>query len=1370
MPNLRFPSALLATAALLSVPVSAQVAVPEALRDWQGWALQGQEFRRCPLLTAADPASAESYRCAWPGKLELRTSAGGAQFTQRWQVFADSWIELPGDATHWPSEVRSNGAPIAVVARNDRPFVRLSAGSVALSGVFAWTQRPQQLPLASRTALVELTLNGVRVARPVLSGDALVLGATRAANEARALNLQVYRLVRDDLPVRLITRIRLQVAGPGREEVLARVLPQGFAPVSLESGLAARLDADGRLRVQLRPGIYELTLDARGTSVATELTRPAPGAAPWARDEIWSFEGVDRLRIAVAEGVESVDPRQVDVPGEWQGLPAFRMAADSTLKVVERSRGLSAADDNRLTLSRGLWLDFDHGGYTAVDTISGQMRRDWRLDMQAPFVLASARVGEDALLVTRGAKPDESGVELRSPNVSFTAASRIEGTRQAMSATGWIARFENVNGVLNLPPGHMLLAAYSDGADIAPGSWWSQWGLWSLFGVAIVVAFTLRVIGRNAALIALLALLLSYTAAPEMIWLWANVLAAIALARAVPEGRLRRWAQGYRLLSLIVLVAALLPFAWSQVRLALHPQLDSGAVFDAGLMAGRRDIAAIPPAAQAPAAMEEKMEVAIDAARERVNLASVAAPPMPSQESYPAVSSLQRYAPGTLLQTGPGLPAWRYSAYSFSWSGPVEAADQVRFIYLGPVMSGIWRLAMVALLVGWFLLLLRAAFGIAAPSLRGLWSKLGMRSSAAALLLALLVVSAPSAFAQATPGADTLNALRERLLQPPPCAPSCVEINRARVTVSGDRLEVTLQVSALTNAAVALPSAADRWQIDAVTVDGGAAITLAREAGGALWAPLASGVRTLRMSGSVAGSDSVQLQFPQLPRVVAVDAAGWDVAGVNEARLVAGSIELTRRAPAGARPAADRGASDAGADFPAFGRATRTFDLGVEWTIGTQLQRVAPLRGAANFEVPLVPGESVLTEGVKVREARAVVVGLNAGEEYFGWSSALAQSATLTLEHAAGRDLAEVWNFRVHPQWRVAFEGMPSVLPDDTSAGDWLFSFYPRPGETLRLAISRPEAVAGATLAIDSAAHVLRVGTRTSDASLSFRYRSTQGGRHTIALPPQARVQSVTADGVALQLRPEPSGELSLNLLPGSHDVAVNYQLPDGGRLRTTPPAVDLRAPASNVQTTLELPRERWALLSLDRDGGVGPAILYWSELAAFIVLALALGRWPGSPIRTREWLLLGLGLSTLSWSVFLVMALWFGALRWRESWEPTSVPRWTFNLVQLSLVLLSVFALTGLTFSGIRYGFFSTPDMGVAGPGSAGNSFGWFADRTVSALPQPVVFSVPLWIYKLLVLAWAFWIAYAIALRWLPWAWRAWTARGFWRGKESAR
>jgi len=45
------------------------------------------------------------------------------------------------------------------------------------------------------------------------------------------------------------------------------------------------------------------------------------------------------------------------------------------------------------------------------------------------------------------------------------------------------------------------------------------------------------------------------------------------------------------------------------------------------------------------------------------------------------------------------------------------------------------------------------------------------------------------------------------------------------------------------------------------------------------------------------------------------------------------------------------------------------------------------------------------------------------------------------------------------------------------------------------------------------------------------------------------------------------------------------------------------------------------------------------------------------------------------------------------------------------------------------------------------------------------VVYSLPLWLYRTIMFAWALWIAIALA-RWLRFAWRAWSAGGIWRGE----
>jgi hypothetical protein len=1346
----------------------AAAVVPVPLQPWQGWVLRGEEFRACPFLAMRQPGVQGSHRCAWPGALSLELNAAGGPFRQAWQVYADSWIVLPGNLEHWPREVQIDGNAAPVVARDGLPQLRVTQGAHNVTGRFAWATRPEVLPVAAQTAIVQLTLDGKVVAQPERPDGALWLGQRRSAVERDQLQLSVYRLLRDDIPAHLTTFLRLQVSGAGREVLLGKVLPDGFVPLALEGDMPARFESDGRLRVQLRPGNFSLTLEARGTTVATSITRPA-AEAPWPDEEIWSFEGIDRLRVAAAEGAESIDPAQADVRGDWRGFPAFRLGAGARLNVVERSRALANIDDNQLTLRRNLWLDFDHQGYTVTDDISGELNRDWRLDVAGPYVLESAKSDDENLLVTVAAN-GATGVELRNQELDLSTIARLQGGRGSMPATGWSTRFDEVEGTLHLPPGHRLLGVL--GADNAPGSWMDRWGLWNLFGVLIVVVFTAWVAGRMVAIVAALSQLLLYQELPELIWLWAIVLAAIAIHRAAPEGRLRRYVGYSRCLSFVLLGVALVPLLIGQLRLALYPDLavnEGGQVYgfaaavDHGIFAAplAMEVPTPPPMpADEPRARvaqdkDELQEVQVTGTR-RTDVVTGGASAAASAANINLFSSVSdRYASGTLLQTGPGVPNWNYNDYHFSWSGPVESTQKLRFVYLGPVLLGIWRILAVLLTILFTLLLARTAFNLQLR-LPGFPAPKQGAGSAAMLFAALLLTQPQPAGAQAMPTPEMLQELKSRLTELPECRNACAEVMAADVNADGDRLQVTLQVSALAQVAVALPHAGDRWQLDAVQLDGRAAMFAAREPDSTLWMPLTPGAHRISLSGRLANAESVQLNFPQPPRAIRVESRGWDSSGVTNGRLLSGSLEFTRR-----RVAGSAAATLAPSEFAPFVHVTRNFQLGLDWGIATNVDRVAPRAAPLQVEVPLVAGESVLTDGIELRDANRVVVGLGRGQQQLGWQSRLARGDSIAVSLPADAARTELWTFRVSPQWHVEFEGLPASLPEDQYEDRWIYSYYPRAGESLNVKVTRPAAAPGSTFAIDSVRHASQFGKRSVNGNLILSYRSTQGGRQTITLPETLRVTQVVADGANVPVRPD-KGKLSLSLLPGEHTIEIQWNAPRGAGFATRPDRIDLGSSASNITTTVNLAQDRWPLFV--HGPGIGTTLLYWGELAIFALVALGLSLVPKSPLRFHGWLLLGLGLSTLSWWVFAGVALWLLVMRWRETWNHAGLRHWPFNLAQVALAALTVIAVTSLVFSGVRYGLLATPDMGVAGPGGYG-SFEWFVDHSKSRLPEPLVISVPIWVYRALMFAWALWIARSLA-RWLRDAWRAWTTGGLWRGK----
>src|SRR2546422_1019418 len=362
---------------------------PEPLRPWIDWVLHGHETERCPFFQG----DGEKRRCSWPSRLTLDLSDRGGRFAQPWLLYHDEWVPLPGDARAWPQQVRVDGRPGIVAAQPAGPAVRLSAGRHAVSGTFAWDSLPPLLRVPDETGLVGLTVRGRPVAFPAIDEQGRLWLQKQAGGDAAEdrLEVTVHRRVSDDVPLLLTTHVDLQVSGQGREVVLGRALPEGFVAMSLQGPLPARIDPDGRLRAQVRPGRFSLELVARHEGSVASLALPAPDGA-WPAQEVWVFDARPHLRLVEVEGVTAVDPQQTTLPDEWKPLPAYLMQSGKTRTLVEKRRGDSDPAPDQLALERTLWLDFDGRGYSVRDAITGSMRRTWRLEMPPPAGLGRVAI------------------------------------------------------------------------------------------------------------------------------------------------------------------------------------------------------------------------------------------------------------------------------------------------------------------------------------------------------------------------------------------------------------------------------------------------------------------------------------------------------------------------------------------------------------------------------------------------------------------------------------------------------------------------------------------------------------------------------------------------------------------------------------------------------------------------------------------------------------------------------------------------------------------------------------------------------------------------------------------------------------------
>lgn len=151
------------------------------------------------------------------------------------------------------------------------------------------------------------------------------------------------------------------------------------------------------------------------------------------------------------------------------------------------------------------------------------------------------------------------------------------------------------------------------------------------------------------------------------------------------------------------------------------------------------------------------------------------------------------------------------------------------------------------------------------------------------------------------------------------------------------------------------------------------------------------------------------------------------------------------------------------------------------------------------------------------------------------------------------------------------------------------------------------------------------------------------------------------------------------------------------------------------------------------------------------------------SPLTTLEWTLLGIGLTQVGlWG--LIVVAWLFLLVWRGTESFQKLKPWLYNLSQAFLLGLSGISLV-LFLNVLGRGFLGHPKMFIEGNGSYGSSLQWYQDHVESALPLPGCLSVSIWWYRLLMLAWALWLASSL-IRWLAWGWSEFSKGGLWHKK----
>lgn len=1354
---------------------------PDMLKPWVNWVMKDDDTLRCPFMYN----NQSDQFCAWDSPLTLDLTQKGGSFSFTTYSFApdrinaEPKVRLPGGREAWPQNVTLNDAPAIVTEMDGAPYVRLKSGEARIKGSFAWDSMPDSLQLQKNFSIVHFTLDGETKDFPEIDSawqlwlrDASIQQADQIKEEADKIRIERYRRIIDGVPTDIETRAIISISGKAREETIPHMLLAGSKPVSVSSVLPTRLETDGSLRILAQPGRWEVSVRAIRPEMLTSLALPEGE-----KQEIWAFESVPALRSVVVSGAETMNPTQTEMPEEWRNLPTYLVTSKHTLDFAQKKRGEEEPDADNIRASRILRLDADGEHYTIVDSLSGKLNRTWRLDAQPETRLGRVNLnGQDQFITTQDGKTE--GVEVRPGNLHLRAESRMKAD-STLPAIGWKHDVKTLNTTLYLPAGWSLFAA--NGVDNVSQSWIKQWSLLDIFLVLVTIVLTYHVLGRMSAAIMAGSLLLLQPELPFVTNAALGILLAMALLRAVPEGKLANSIRAARRFILLILLLVTLPFMVQHVRYALYPQL-------------RGEQAIIPAENGSPMPPQEMLvSQSYNAAKKEEpkeklqgvadfsagNYAGTAASPAPVPESSPIIGLidtaravdkmkpqiLQQYDPSQKVQTGLGIPDRQSQTVSLGWNGTMESTDHFRLWLISPAQNLVLALVRIVLLALVFMLLLGVPvstikFSKTLP--KKIWQAFCLMFAVCIMLQVSPSLAEEGKFPPQPMLDELRNAIQKEMNTNPDyhCDANCVAIPQAKLILAPEMLSIYLQVHVdAKQVAIPIPGGLESWRPQAITIDGKPATQL-RGDGHYLLLLVEKGVHHIMVTGPLKpGRNQLGINFPIAPHFIAQDGSGWNVQGIQQNGRNNGNVELVRIKTADATSQEKKEQTLESRSLPPFFRVERILQLGTTWNVQTIVERLTPTGESETLELPLLPSESQMNENIEVKQGKALL-HFAANETVLALASTLKQEDKINLKAPEHVNWVESWRLNAGTSWHVDFSGIPASRNNN---GSQERMWNPWPGEAVSVAVSKPKGISGQTMTIDQSTLSITAGERIMNASLYLNIQSSQGGSHTISLPKGAMLQQARINGMPETLQ-QKDNSVTLPIRPGIQPIELDWKQPTpiSGYFRI--PEVKLGLPSVNNEIAVTMPQDRWILWT--NGPQMGPAILFWSWIPLIILLSYGLSRVPGVPLHFSAWLLLLLGLSQSDLVFIIIVAGWLLAMQWRAN-KPVLTQPSQFALRQVILGVWTLLALMAL-FNGIKHGLLGTPDMQITGNNSYGNVLRWYQDVAVDALPQPWIISVPHYVYRTLMLLWALWLSFAL-VRWLKWSWECFSKEGYWIKEEPA-
>lgn len=1387
---------------------AAEVTPPPKFEQWSSWITHGLENLKCAHRD-------QVHSCVWMSSVELYLGDHQALLKYRLTMDKPGLAPILDDTrtsigqVFLSSNQLKNKQPLTVVWKNKRAWVHLDAGQHNVEVQVRWGQEIPSLKIPKSVALVKFySADGVRdwVERDQEGAVWLKprsIEKTQDKQSQLEISTQVFRVWRDEIPLKLDTYIQLNISGKPRELILSNLLPKGAILTQLDSPLEADWVRDG-LRVYLKPGKSMIKIGSVFSQSPQAVVVPTITGGKVAAQEIWVWHRQEDLRRVRLSGLEEIDPDFTSLPSSLRGGTHTWIAQPKAiLKIEELKRGVHRRPSNDLRINRKLWLDLDGEGYTAQDHISGSLRASSRLNVLTKNVLGSATLTTDSevfpLLITQDKKANDlEGVEVRVEDLNLNADFRYPTLKNKVPALDWSEQMNQITINLNLPPGWRLFSVA--GEAYSEDDWITSWSMTHIFMVALITIGMFKLFGGLWSIIALISLVLFHKEANFHVE-WLSLLVVFFLLRSALNSRqfTKLATLGFSVLFLpfTVLVFSLVQ---NDFRIALHPQVERQHSYDD------------------PSVPRMNYEQSYSKAKYRSKSKSLW-----KNNKYGELDlnqQLQQLDQSSVVQTGPGIPNWRWRTHTIYFDSPIEPG---RFLLLS-LVSPTWT-RLICVIRSICLLAFLIVFIIRLSRLP--WKQLFDRTNRnkAGLTIALLSiiplsnVSAdegnitpeieqvqrqnslpnqvplqnsfsaepqfqtqnivPNSFDAlprsphlkpeanellinpTQPSQSLINEWRQRLKDTQKCHGECIYLGDMQLLIKDYEVELTAHLHAERDSYFTLPGTWGqlRWKSVEILSQ---LLPLRIEPhkdgiqSSQIRVRVPQGVHKVIAKGMIQKVDSLTVPFKDIPKHLDLILNGWREDTQRNGK-VSPTITISRLSESTDKDV-DAKVEQTGrvsVDYSWFS-VSKSLNLGPTWQVVTQIYRQRDTT-TTELILPLIPGERVLSSEYETTE-QGVKVTFSKGQRTVGYLSELTPIKEFKLTAPTDVRWTETWTLNCGIIWSCEATGLnPTSLGGGSQAS---LTWRPWPGESVKINVFRPAGTKGTEVTVNKFNYEFKPSAHLAKGTVHLDLVASKGGSKSLKLPKGSTNINLFIDQEQ-QFDPAKDNIVRLPIKPGKNQFKITWALPWSRHFIEQVPTLSTDLKGVNFNQSF-LVGQRWLLWT--QGPSWGPAILFWGKLVFALILSLCLGwrRW--APLGPVEWFFLLAGLTQHHAIVWLAVIIWFVSFSARQSWGTKLKNAFFFNLGQLALVGGTVIFLF-LLFYITERNLLSTADMQVSGAKSSGNQLKWYLDQLNFEVHTPIikVYSLPLWIWRGLMLIWALWFASKL-YQWLKWAWASLNMGGGWR------